>query len=72
MLSKERDFFNEPKVYQLEDLEYTNLYNDPDRKKTQTLFANNNKNTNIPIVIDYGSNATKAVSFNVKWLISKN
>jgi len=63
MLTKERDFFNEPQVYQLENLDYTNIYNDPDRKKTQTLFSNNNKNPNIPIVIDYGSNATKAVSF---------
>jgi len=60
MLTRERDFFNDPEVYQLEDLQYTNIYNDPDRKKTQTLFSNNNKNPNIPIVIDYGSNATKA------------
>lgn len=62
MLAKERKLFGEPRTVKLEELEYTNIYNDPDKKKNQAAFAAANKNSSIPIIIDYGSNSTKAVS----------
>jgi activator of 2-hydroxyglutaryl-CoA dehydratase len=64
MLSKERFFFKDSKTYKLDELEYANSFSDPDRKKNSAIFSNNNKNANMPIVIDYGSNCTKAVMLN--------
>ena len=62
MLSKERDFLNQPLRLELDDLELTNIFVDPDPKKMQVY--NQSRNANVPIVIDYGSHATKAVTTN--------
>ena len=61
MLANNREFQNEMKIVNIEELEYTNIFYDPERKKTQNIFTQNNKNSAIPIVIDYGSYAIKAV-----------
>ncbi len=61
MISKERTFFNELQTFKLDDLEYTNIFFEPERKKHGSLFANNSKTSTVPIVIDYGTYCTKAV-----------
>jgi len=63
MLGKNREFFNEIKTLKLEELEYTNIFMEPERKKVQNTFATYNKNPNNPIIIDYGSHCTKAVRY---------
>jgi hypothetical protein len=68
MLAKNRDFFNEIKTMKLDELEYTNIFTEPERKKVQSVYATNNKNTSLPIVIDYGSHCTKAVT--IFWVVS--
>lgn len=60
MLSRDREFFKTPTRFELDDLEFTNIFVDPDPKKMQVY--NQARNANVPIVIDYGSHSTKAVS----------
>ena len=64
MLTKDRDFYNPVKRFDLDDLELTSIFVDPDPKKMQS--CNHSRNAHIPIVIDYGSHSTKAVSINAK------
>ena len=61
MLSLDRMFFEPVKRYNVDDLELTNIFVDPDPKKLQAY--NQQRNANVPIVIDYGSHATKAVYY---------
>lgn len=63
MLNRDRGFLKEVQRYNLDDLELTNIFVDPDAKKMQSY--NHSRNAAVPIVIDYGSHSTKAVHYNL-------
>ena len=63
MLAKDRIFFKTPKTVKLEELEYTNIFTEPEKKKSHNSSNSNSKMSGIPIIVDYGSYCTKAVIF---------
>lgn len=57
----DRNFTQDIPVVKLDSLLSKDLFYDPLKKRKHTTFVENNKKTDIPIIIDYGSGITKAV-----------
>ena len=59
---EERIFLERMAQIRLDSLVYKETFYDPPKKKKTSIFVENNKNMKVPIIIDYGSGITKAVS----------
>ena len=57
-----RVLLQKPQQIKLDALNYKEIFYDPPKKRKTTIFYENNKKSNIPIIIDYGSGITKAVT----------
>ena len=59
-----KTYNREPAWLRAENIVSTDYLCDPDKKRATTIFAANNKDNTLPIVIDYGSGMIKAVMNN--------
>ncbi len=57
----QKTYNRDPMWLRAENILFTDYLCDPDKKKGTTIFTANNRDTSLPIVIDYGSGMIKAV-----------